>query len=178
MMTTCCAIVGLVFLVLTNLAAIIAFATPYWISTMKINRGLWAYCDERTCTWVFQEAPFYLDEQSSTWWLATQGLMCVGLGLTLFALLVATIALCCECKGCNSSHAVSGLLLLAFLVLGVAVVVFGISANQSVMQVGLEGIISFAWAFWLACAASGLALFSSIVYCLEGRTRYSYRSNC
>ena len=39
--------------------------------------------------------------------------MCVGLGLALFALLVATIALCCECKRCNSSHAVAVLLLLA-----------------------------------------------------------------
>ena len=49
----------------------------------------------------------------SAWWLSTQAMMCVGLGLALFALLVATIALCCECKRCNSSHAVAVLLLLA-----------------------------------------------------------------
>ena len=65
MMTTCCAIVGLVFLVLTNLAIIIAFATPYWMVTERINRGLWAYCDHQTCTWVFQESPYYLPGQDS-----------------------------------------------------------------------------------------------------------------
>lgn len=173
MMTTCCAIVGLIFLVLTNLANIISFATPYWIITAQINRGLWAYCDSRTCTWVFQESPFILKEQDSAWWLATQGLMCCGLAVCLFALLVATVALCCDSKCCNASHAVAGLLLMGFLVVGAAVVVFGICANEK-MGIGLDTpTYTFSWSFWLACVASGLALISAIVYACEGRARYS-----
>ncbi|KAK7485996.1 hypothetical protein BaRGS_00022748 [Batillaria attramentaria] len=172
-MTTCCAIVGLIFLVLTNLANIIAFATPYWIITGRLNRGLWAYCDDSTCTWVFQEVPTSIPGQDSAWWLATQGLMCCGLGVSLFALLVATVALCCECKRCNSSHAVAGLLLMGFLVVGVAVVVFGISANKELLIELDTPQRTFSWSFWLAAAASGLSLVSAIVYAGEGRARYS-----
>lgn len=177
MLTTCGAIIGLVFLVLTNLAIIIAFATPYWLVIGDISRGLWAYCDYTTCTWVFQEAPDILQRQSDVWWLATQGLMCGGLGLALFSLLVATVALCCECKRCNSSHAVAGLLLLGFLVIGVGVVVFGLSAKND-LQAGLDSPNRFAWSYWLAVGASGLSLVSAIIYSFEGRARYSYDNTC
>ncbi|PVD32559.1 hypothetical protein C0Q70_08000 [Pomacea canaliculata] len=105
------------------------------------------------------------------WWLATQAMMCFGLGLALFALLVATVALCCECKRCNSNHAVAGLLLLAFLVIGVAVVVFGISAKDE-LSVDLESQQRYSWSFWLAAASSGLSLISAIIYVCEGRAQY------
>ncbi|KAL8623733.1 hypothetical protein ACOMHN_004796 [Nucella lapillus] len=111
------------------------------------------------------------------WWLATQGLMSVGLGLALFALLVATIALCCECKRCNSSHAVCGLLLLAFLSTGVAVVVFGVCADLY-LDVSLQPIKHFAWSFWLATAASALSLLTAVVYACESRARYHYSNTC
>ncbi|XP_076456643.1 uncharacterized protein LOC143290953 [Babylonia areolata] len=184
MMTTLCAIVGLVFLVLTNLASIISFATPYWIVEGQRNRGLWAFCEGQTCTWVFQ-THHGLPEQgsrkhvdiSSSWWLATQGLMSVGLGLSLFALLVATIALCCECKRCNSSHAVSGLLMLAFLSTLVAVVVFGVCCDLK-LGVSIDTMHHFAWSFWLAAAAAGLSLLSAIVYACESRARYHYSNAC
>lgn len=97
--------------------------------------------------------------------------MCFGLGLALFALLVATVALCCECKRCNSNHAVAGLLLLAFLVIGVAVVVFGISAKDE-LSVDLESQQRYSWSFWLAAASSGLSLISAIIYVCEGRAQY------
>ncbi|XP_076437563.1 uncharacterized protein LOC143276800 [Babylonia areolata] len=178
MMTTCCAVLGLVLLVMTNLAAIIAFATPYWIKLgMRINRGLWAYCGPSVCTWVFQDTVYYMQEQDSAWWRVTQGFMCISLALTLFALLVATVALCCECKGCNSSAVVSGILFVAALVLGVAVTVFGICANYH-LSVDLDSMRQFSWSFWLTIAASGLALVTGMVYALEGKTRNSYRNRC
>ena len=95
MMTTCCAIVGLVFLVLTNLAIIIAFATPYWMVTERINRGLWAYCDHQTCTWVFQESPYYLPGQDSGQCLHRGGTN----SLFFFVLLGCSLlsACCCWC---------------------------------------------------------------------------------
>ena len=97
MMTTCCAIVGLVFLVLTNLAIIIAFATPYWMVTERINRGLWAYCDHQTCTWVFQESPYYLPGQDSGQCLHRGGTN----SLFFFVLLGSSLlsACCCWCLG-------------------------------------------------------------------------------
>ena len=93
MMTTCCAIVGLVFLVLTNLAIIIAFATPYWMVTERINRGLWAYCDHQTCTWVFQESPYYLPGQDSGQCLHRGGAN----SLVFFVLLGSSLLSACSC---------------------------------------------------------------------------------
>ncbi|KAL8619271.1 hypothetical protein ACOMHN_056915 [Nucella lapillus] len=178
MMTTCCAVLGLVLLVVTNLAAIIAFATPYWIkSGLHVNRGLWAFCDPAVCTWVFQDSHYYMQEQESAWWRATQGLMCIGLALTLLALLVATVALCCECRACSASHVVAAVLIIAALALGVAVTVFGICANYH-LSVDLSSLRQFSWSFWLTVAASGLALFTSMVYALEGKTRKAYRNRC
>ena len=58
------------------------------------------------------------------WFLATQGLMCVGLAVTFLALLIATIALCCECRRCNSNHVVAG-----FLLMGCECPKCGISVN-------------------------------------------------
>uniref|UniRef100_A0A2C9LVS3 Uncharacterized protein n=1 Tax=Biomphalaria glabrata TaxID=6526 RepID=A0A2C9LVS3_BIOGL len=120
-MTTCCAVFGLVFLVLTNLAIIISFATPYWIEFKAGDyQGLWAHCKANSCTWVFEDnyklntitTATHIDI-SSEWWIATQGLMCFGLSLALFSLLFATIALCCDCRGCNTSQVISGLLLMS-----------------------------------------------------------------
>ena len=55
MEASCAQILGLIMLVNTNLAIIIAFATPYWVLfTLGLkNIGLWAECAGEHCTWVF-----------------------------------------------------------------------------------------------------------------------------
>ena len=46
------------------------------------------------------------------WFKATQGLMALGLGVALIALIVATLSLCCRCsEQCNFGGFVAGLLL-------------------------------------------------------------------
>ncbi|XP_041362167.1 uncharacterized protein LOC121378129 [Gigantopelta aegis] len=180
MMTSCCAIFGLVFLVITNLAIIIAFATPYWLElrspysfTGGENRGLWAYCSDEACTWVFQDHSIWRQRESG-WWIATQALMSVGLALGLMSLLFATLALCCECRGCNCSHAIAGLLMIAFLVLGTSVVVFGINAHsdssfKAEINWTKHARARFSWSFWLGVGSSGLAFLTSLIYACEGR---------
>ncbi|XP_067665309.1 uncharacterized protein [Haliotis asinina] len=183
MMTTCCAILGLILLVVTNLCIIISFATPYWLEIKDIDvnlyhqpahRGLWAYCDYRECTWVFHGN---YDRASDTiWWKATQALMSCGLALGLLSLMLATMALCCGCKDCNASIAVSILLILSALSMGGGVVTFGINAHS---DANFQAELSwdehpnvkkiFSWSFWLGVAAPGWALLTSIMYCIEGR---------
>uniref|UniRef100_A0A0B6YT57 Uncharacterized protein n=1 Tax=Arion vulgaris TaxID=1028688 RepID=A0A0B6YT57_9EUPU len=174
---SCCSVLGLVFLVVTNLAIIIAFATPYWVEYRgQINQGLWAYCQSDSCTWVFEDQYKAFSrttiDVNSAWWIATLALMCFGLFLALFALLLATIALCCDCRGCNASHAIGGLLLLTFLSLGVAATVFGVCANKY-YNVETEMTFTtgkrFGWSFWLDAGAAGLALVTSFIYVIEGR---------
>ncbi|XP_021355456.1 uncharacterized protein LOC110451654 isoform X1 [Mizuhopecten yessoensis] len=180
-MRSCAAVLGLTFLVITDLASIISLATPYWLEHSigvfgLVGRwtfhGLWATCDSDQCSWVFEDGARVLS--SAEWFKATQGLMSVGLGLALLALIVATLALCCQCHGCNYAGVVAGLLLLCFLCIGVAVALFGIKASQDFNAVvtsedlALGQEYKYAWSFWLAAGASGMALITSIVYGCAG----------
>ncbi|XP_033726878.1 uncharacterized protein LOC117316424 [Pecten maximus] len=185
-MRSCAAVFGLTFLVITDLATIISFATPYWLE-LNIGlfglsgqwkfHGLWATCDRDQCSWVFEDGARVLS--SAEWFKATQGLMSVGLGLALLALIVATLALCCQCHGCNYASTVAGLLLICFLCIGVAVALFGIKASQDFNAVvasenlALGQEYKYAWSFWLAAGAAGMALITSIVYgCAGLNTQY------
>lgn len=55
MQTSCAQIMGLIMLVNTNLATIIAFATPYWaVFKLGTAQGLWAICGSTDCIWEFE----------------------------------------------------------------------------------------------------------------------------
>ncbi|KAL3892361.1 hypothetical protein ACJMK2_004572 [Sinanodonta woodiana] len=174
MQNTCGAIVGLIFLVLTNLAIMIAFATPYWLEHRMIfnrNEGLWADCLDNECTWHFEDN-FKFQSQIEDWFKATQGLMTVGLVVGLLALLVATLALCCSCKNCNPNHAVAVLLVVGFLCIGVAVVVFAIKASDernAKLKWDFDTLVRFSWSFWVAIAAAGLSLVTAVIYSCMNR---------
>ncbi|XP_059154928.1 transmembrane protein 47-like [Physella acuta] len=174
-MTTYCSVIGLVFLVLTNLAIIITYATPYWLEhRMGWNHGLWARCRSDSCTWLFQENYKIMTNSNveSEWWIATIALTSLGLIFALFSLLLATIALCCECRRCNPSVVIGVLLFMAFLCLSVAAVVFGVCSNKydnAGIHYTISSGVRFGWSFWLDVAAAGLALLTSLIYCLVGR---------
>ncbi|XP_060564293.1 uncharacterized protein LOC132723568 isoform X2 [Ruditapes philippinarum] len=174
MEASCAQILGLIMLVNTNLAIIISFATPYWIvhALGYGNLGLWAECLGEKCTWVFDNE-FELQSQRLDWFKATQGLMSVGLGLGLIALLVATLSLCCTCHSCNPHHPICGLLLTSCLSMAVGIVIFGVKAHDEwniELEKGLHG--SFGWSFWVGIGATALAFLTSCIYCCIGRKRY------
>ncbi|GFO10333.1 hypothetical protein PoB_003683800 [Plakobranchus ocellatus] len=174
-MTTCCSVLGVIGLVLTDLAIIISFATPYWIQARaNLNQGLWAFCRSDSCSWFFEENYITEVETDVGWWIAVQGMISVGLGIGILCLLVATIALCCECRGCNTSQCIGVLLLLAFLSLGVGAVVFGVCAHKF-EDVELEWTLThgkkFGWAFWLDTVAAGMALLTGLIYLVDGSSR-------
>jgi len=188
-MTTCCSIFGLIFLVITNLAILIAFATPYWVElspTRSTNQGLWARCQADKCEWVFDDGYTRggVNEMSvdSDWWYASTGLVSGGLFMSLMALLLATVALCCDCRGCNSSHGIGAMLLIAFLALGSAAVVFGVCANEEddvnlnfdVVKGGQASGRNFGWSYWLNIGAAGLSLITSLIYIIDGRNKSDY----
>ncbi|KAJ8306055.1 hypothetical protein KUTeg_016600 [Tegillarca granosa] len=108
----------------------------------------------------------------SDWFRATQGLMTVGLCVGLVALIIATLALCCQCRKCNYGSVVAGLLITAFLSIGIAVVVFGVKAADSGTRIDWTESRSFnrfGWSFWLAAGSSGMALLTSFIYCCTCR---------
>ncbi|KAH3740077.1 uncharacterized protein LOC127851091 isoform X3 [Dreissena polymorpha] len=178
MRTSCCQIIGLILLVNTNLALIIAFATPYWVEWRGIlqalgrlvghghsNTGLWGSCTGTDCDWAL----FGRDE---VWFKATQGLMSAAMALGILALIVATLSLCCTCHSCNPHQPICGFLIVASLCIAVALVVFGIKANQEWnidFQMDISSSGRFGWSFWTAIGAAGGALLTSVIYCCMDR---------
>lgn len=57
-MASCLAVMGIIWLVITNLAIIICFSTPFWTEeymfSLISNEGLWAKCGINTCVWFFE----------------------------------------------------------------------------------------------------------------------------
>ncbi|XP_060065980.1 uncharacterized protein LOC132546277 isoform X2 [Ylistrum balloti] len=178
-------VIGISCTSLNVLLTMLAFAPPYWLISAygRMTRlGLWASCNDvfnqGECIWSM-DSRFGYQDSLPQWFKATQGLMSVGLGLALLALIVATLALCCQCHGCNYASAVAGLLLMCFLCIGVAVALFGIKASQDFNAVvtsenfALGQEYKYAWSFWLAVGAAGMALITSIVYgCAGLNTKY------
>ncbi|KAL3892360.1 hypothetical protein ACJMK2_004589 [Sinanodonta woodiana] len=167
---------GLVVLVICVVASIIAFVTPYWLESDDIitgrhHMGLLAKCKENSCKWMFEDDMLH-QKYAPDWFKATQGLMTVGLVVGLLALLVATLALCCSCKNCNPNHAVAVLLVVGFLCIGVAVVVFAIKASDernAKLKWDFDTLVRFSWSFWVAIAAAGLSLVTAVIYSCMNR---------
>lgn len=163
-MNSCAAISGLIMLVVTNLAAIVSFATPYWREQRLSTEGLWAKCQMQECQWVFDSKDL---SDSNDYIIATQGLMSVGLTVCLVALLVSTLALCCQCNNCNYTSFVAGLMITAFLSIGIAVAVYGIKSSKE-EKAGLsfdnDHDCRFGWSFWVGAGAAVMALLTSLLY--------------
>lgn len=182
MRATCAQIFALIVLVNTNLAIIIAFATPYWIEWNWVttwpqhwlrpeNQGLWAECGQSSCRWVFDN-DFLIQKTYPDWFKACQALMAIGLAAGLTALLVATLGLCCECHSCNPNHPVCGLLVIAFLTMGVAITIFGIKASNDwhiEFQWSYSSAGRFGWSFWVAIAAAASSMVTASFYGCMGR---------
>lgn len=164
-MNSCAAISGLIMLVVTNLAAIVSFATPYWREQTSSTEGLWATCHGTQCQWVFDNNKDLAE--SNDYIIATQGLMSVGLTVCLIALLVSTLALCCQCNSCNYTGFVAGLMITAFLSIGIAVAVYGIKSSKE-KKAGIffdnGHDFRFGWSFWVGAGAAIMALLTSLLY--------------
>mmetsp|Transcript_42108 Transcript_42108/g.67373 ORF Transcript_42108/g.67373 Transcript_42108/m.67373 type:complete len:172 (-) Transcript_42108:177-692(-) len=168
-MNSCTAISALIMLVVTNLATIISFATPYWLEGKVETQGLWAKCVSQECSWVFQEVK---ENNEKDYIIATQGLMSVGLAVCLIALLVSTLALCCQCNNCNYTGFVAGLLITAFLSIGIATAVYGIKTSKvenAELSFGDNATFRFGWSFWTGVGAAGMAMLTSLIYGCSSR---------
>lgn len=150
-------ILALFFLVISNLAIIISFATPYWLEFRSSelmqganhHRGLWAYCDSSSCKWVFDNN-FLIQKELGEWIHAAQALYSVGFACGLISLMIATVALCCNCNS-NAHKAVAVLLMIAVLCMGVCLIIYGIQMNKQ-YKAGLtwreDSRAKICWSFW------------------------------
>ncbi|XP_014778601.1 transmembrane protein 47 [Octopus bimaculoides] len=176
MRATCMVIVALFFLVVSNLAIVISFATPYWIefrnpvfhSGGNHHRGLWAYCDSSSCKWVFDNN-FLIQKDLGVLIQVTQALYSIGAVCGILSLLIATIALCCDCK-CNAHKAVAILLILAVVFMSIGLVIYGIAMNKkydAAITWNESSQAMICWSFWLGVGACVVSFFTAIIYAFE-----------
>lgn len=197
-MASCIVITAVICVLITAVATIVAFATPNWLKFRGLNEaqlcsapefgdfclncdcGLWLRCHGEittsgnldNCRWFFAD-DFQIEQRLPDWFKAVQGLMAVAVASSLLALLIGLFSLCCYCKSCNPHQAAGAFINLTFLLLAVAVSVFGAKGHLDLDAEVLTEANSlnplFDWSFWVAVGAGGMALISSIMYFCVGR---------
>ncbi|XP_052240552.1 uncharacterized protein LOC127851091 isoform X2 [Dreissena polymorpha] len=176
--------VGYVMTALTLAAIFVTFVTPYWLvneetdTRVDVHTGLLVICEKRSCHWIFEDRRVI--SVYPVWFKATQGLMLAALALGILVLIVATVSICCTCINCtccsctccSCNRPIYWLLVIAGLCIAVALVVFGIKANQEWkidFQMDISSSGRFGWSFWTAIGAAGGALLTSVIYCCMDR---------
>ncbi|GFO10990.1 hypothetical protein PoB_003749500 [Plakobranchus ocellatus] len=113
-------------------------------------------------------------QRSPGWFKAVQGLMSCAVATSLLSLLIGLFSLCCYCESCNAHQAAGAFINLTFVLVAVAVCLFGAKAHLD-FDVEVEAdddtqlVSIFGWSFWVAVGAGGMALVSSILYICVGR---------
>ncbi|BFZ14376.1 hypothetical protein BsWGS_17414 [Bradybaena similaris] len=129
------------------------------------------------CRWLFSRE-IEVQQESPDWFKAVQGLMSCAVATSLLSLIIGLFSLCCHCKSCNVHQAAGAFVNLTFLLVAISVAVFGAKGNSehgiSVHADDTSMVVNmFGWSFWLAVAAAGMALISSILYfCLGCKSEY------
>ncbi|KAL8587258.1 hypothetical protein ACOMHN_013342 [Nucella lapillus] len=197
-MASCIVVTAVLCVLITAVATIVAFATPNWLkfrgsnptnlctSSFLLDRcqtcdcGLWLRChgditetgNLDNCRWFFAD-DFRIEQNLPDWFKAVQGLMAVAVASSLLSLLIGLFSLCCYCKSCNPHQAAGAFINLTFLLVAVAVCVFGAKSHLDSKAEVLAEAFSFhplfGWSFWVAVGAGGMALISSILYFCVGR---------
>ncbi|XP_048741817.1 uncharacterized protein LOC125655520 [Ostrea edulis] len=154
-MNTFNARLGLAMLVLANLVTIVSISTPNWMESELGNMGLWVNCTGQKCDSVFDNAHGYAIKDSL---IATQCLMSIGQLVILVALVLACSEMCCKYTGCNYTQCVFGFLSIGEVLIGVAVVIFGVTSSRDI------GAGNFGWSFWLAVVANVMIILTTLLY--------------
>lgn len=195
-MTSCGVISAIVCVLITTVAVIVAFATPNWVKFENLpvleqpdslcqcsncECGLWLHClggftDDGSidnCRWFFSNN-FRIERELPSWFKAVQGLMSCAVATSLLSLLIGLFSLCCYCRSCNAHQAAMAFINLTFVLVAIAVCVFGAKSHMD-YDIEVEAdddsqvVAIFGWSFWVAVGAGGMALISSIIYICVGR---------
>lgn len=168
-MASCWSLSGLILVSLALIASAISCVAPYWIYQVRnpLHVGLWGYCKHEDCTWFFQK-DFAWETKQPIWVKICQGLFGFGLLTLIIAFFMACVHLCCRCCGYFCiTNLVSGLLLLSFLEIAVAIGLYGGKGNEQ-FGFNLKGDLVFNWGYWIGCVGAGLNLIAAFFYLCGG----------
>jgi len=138
---------AVVFLIISTIACIIHFISPYWtVLTTGPTQGLWGSCATtldfkkfsdslRNCVW-FSQNDFAWEKALDNWQYACQGCSGFGVLFMLLALPIGCGSLCC-CKSDRLAFFAGATTILAGILVGVAIGVWGYFGHDTI------GVIPF-----------------------------------
>lgn len=205
-MVNCLVITAIICVLVTTVGTIVSFATPNWLSvrvpaglsnkrvdvcdcsSTDCDCGLWLNCrggpssagSLNNCQWYFANE-FAIEKNLPDWFKAVQGLMSCAVASSMLSLLIGLFSLCWSSKGCNPYQATGAFANLTFLLLAVAISLFGAKAyleNKAEVLTDksrdTDHILLFGWSFWVAVGSTALSLIASILYFCVGRNEEEY----
>ncbi|XP_014669142.1 PREDICTED: uncharacterized protein LOC106810343 [Priapulus caudatus] len=172
-------------LFLATASAVVAFFVDFWGEFVFANVvhggtfGLWRVCPVRlthkTCDWIHKDLP-NLDRLNGipNWFLACEIMFTISTGSLVFCLILLPFygCLCSKGGGCFNfmGRMIYSTLVLAALVMGVGLLVFGLEVHLGDREVILgKTVHGLEWAFWLMVGSWAMTAISVSVMFLAHR---------
>lgn len=149
---------------------IVALLVPYWVDDKNwlVNAdtyGLWGGC---TCNWYYHDFDDVSSSKLEDWFQAVQWLYAAAVAFMGISLLTIFVVSCCSEKSYGRAlTAVGSLMLVAAVLIGVALVLFGVKGKDD-RGIGLNSTPKLIWGFWIGVGGFGLALVTAIVLLIQG----------
>ncbi|ELU09053.1 hypothetical protein CAPTEDRAFT_224699 [Capitella teleta] len=174
-MASCLFVSATLVLTLAFIATGIAFFAPFWLSDSDKGHkdiGLWGECEKEGCTWFWQNDYDWAKEQKE-WFVACMALYGVGFLIVFVTEIYSRLQLCCELRS-SMSRSAGFLLIAAFILMGVAIGLFGgmnskDDKDEKGFQVDYSAVKHFGWAYWMGVSGCVLTLLAALMFtCISG----------
>ncbi|XP_014675065.1 PREDICTED: epithelial membrane protein 1-like isoform X2 [Priapulus caudatus] len=161
-----------VFLLLSAVVVIVAFASDMWLTTTayRSSLGLWKVCRLGNCRWFYEDD--FLDPVSRLpdWFIACQVMFALAVGSILLCLCFLPFYMCICSRGGSCftclGRTVYSMLSSAALIMGIALLVFGLEVHYSEGQERIWGqkVKALTWAFFLMVAGWCMTVISAVLF--------------
>jgi len=159
-------VAALVCNILAFFTLFVSFFSPFWMyqRIYQIDQGLLARCPAGrfACIWIGED-DFAWEKSLPSWYKATQGLFGFGTLCSLASFFVYCFHLCfgaCNNTASRIALIVGGIQTLGFILVSLAILIFGVRANAVYYAGGENGVNTFNWAYYVGLAGavfSGMA---------------------
>jgi len=163
-------VIALICNILAFFTLFVSFFSPFWMyqRIYVIDQGLLARCPQGrfACIWIGDDG-FAWENSLPHWYKATQGLFGFGTLCVLTAFFLYCFHLCfgaCKNKASTIAGSVSAVIFLGFVLVSIAVIIFGVRANAVYFAGGENGVNIFNWAFYIGVAGAAFSGVSSLFY--------------
>ncbi|XP_014675064.1 PREDICTED: uncharacterized protein LOC106815146 isoform X1 [Priapulus caudatus] len=159
-----------IWLFLTTACVTIAFGFDQWVLLNQSNAGLWRVCVRDVCKWYWEQSRLTIDTDLPHWFIACQVMFALAVGSILLCLCFLPFYMCICSRGGSCftclGRTVYSMLSSAALIMGIALLVFGLEVHYSEGQERIWGqkVKALTWAFFLMVAGWCMTVISAVLF--------------